>query len=114
MSDDPRRIPIMGVGVSGGANLPLEYGTKGVEFRKDGVVKVSRLPLCQPGKQVYIAGSRPVHRYRLEWTEAGAIFDAVHVNTTRAFNWLGARAQAEDVAHTFGWKVLSVRRIGSP
>jgi hypothetical protein len=65
----------------------------------------------RPGKQVYIAGSRPVHRYRLEWTEAGAIFDAVHVNTTRAFNWLGARAQAEDVAHTFGWKVLSVRRL---
>jgi hypothetical protein len=64
-------------------------------------------------KQVYIAGSRPVHRYRLEWTEAGAIFDAVHAIVTRAFNWAGAMEQAKDIARAYnGWKVLSVRRIG--
>jgi hypothetical protein len=35
----------------------------------------------------------------------------VHVNTTRAFNWAGAMEQAKDIARTYGWKVLSVRRI---
>jgi hypothetical protein len=109
----------MGEGVPGG-ELPADYllprtvllnGLQGVFRQPPGLDSDGPLVI---GKQVHIAEAHPVHRYRLEWTEVGAIFDAVHVNTTRAFNWAGAMEQAKEIARTFGWKVLSVRRIGSP
>jgi len=62
-------------------------------------------------KQVYIAGERPFHKYRVELIERGLIFDGIRKYEI----WRTSRAEAVEWAKTIAdiWllRVFAVRRL---
>ena len=63
------------------------------------------------GKQVYIAGERPFHRYRLEFVEHGAVYDAIQSWHYPAHTWAEAAEFAREIAHITHRTLLAVRRL---